>query len=147
MNRAFKASIAALALVPALGLAMAMPAGADNEVQINLGANNCGVQVDAGNNLLGDNGNTGSCFYAAAPDLDSYIYAETVAGPDTTKSQLFCNGAPVLGAVVTDVAGGTRTKVGPFVNPGGVCELRVTIGGGAASTSKGMGWVSWVPTP
>lgn len=151
MRRSVKAAVAALALVPALVIAIAMPAGADNETAINLSGNNCGIAVNAGNNFFpGDNGNLGFCYYVAAPDLDSYIYAETQAGADNTKSELFCNdplfaGPPV--ASVTDVAGGSFTRVGPFANPGGACVLKVTIAGGATSTTRGQGWVSWVPTP
>src|SRR5688500_2039994 len=112
MKRAIKVSIAALAFVFALGVGLVAPSGADNELVINAGGNNCGVLVNAGNNLNGDNGNLGSCYYIAAPDLDSWIYAETLTGVDTTTSTLYCNDPARLAPIVTvtDPAGGTFTK-------------------------------------
>jgi hypothetical protein len=146
MKRVTKASIAALALVPALGAAMAMPAGADNEVQINIGLNNCQVSVDANNNLPVDNGNLGRCYTYAVPDPDSHLYAHEISGAGLVTSRLYCNDPLELGAptaIVTDAAGGSWSSVAFNNNAGGVCHLKVSV---CQGSTKGSGWVSWVVT-
>ena len=127
MKRAIKASIAALAFVPALGFAMAAPADADPNVNLNPG--HCQVKTTT----------SGVCYFIATQNPSQELYIRALTGSGTASVR--CNERiadltlPPHGGPVS-ATNGTNSAT-PFFVPTGTCQLTVAVTGG---TGFAEGW-------
>lgn len=119
MKRWIKRSIAALVLVPAFGIAMAVPAPA---TQVNLSPNHCGAR---------STGQLDTCVFVAVPDVEAHLFVRVLNG--TATATVSCNATVI---VTISVSGTTAIA---YAHAGGVCTVTVVL---TAGTGLAEAWTT-----